>query len=219
MHSICAFVVLEIYSDSSEKSIHFITSTGSILIKSSIITRLSFSPNALTQNKTISMSMSEYNGIRYNRFPLINLSGNFSISAICLFIKIRPHYTYLGTGCIFEFDETHPFGKEEHGFTEESAPNFFGSSYSIVKGYTDRLMRMFDKNVLNVRIRMPITDEFNKRNFITKITTYEKVCSVPNSMTVLNELIPLIKKLKVLMTDIHINDIKSSMSIIDVCTE
>ena len=38
---------------------------------------------------------------------------------------------------------------------------------------------------------MPITDEFNKRNFITKITTYEKVCSVPNSMTVLNELIPL----------------------------
>jgi dTDP-4-dehydrorhamnose reductase len=102
------------------------------------------------------------------------------------------HYAYLGTGCIFEYDENHHFGKMDFGFTEESAPNFFGSSYSIVKGYTDRLMKIFDKNVLNVRIRMPITDEFNSRNFITKISTYKKVCSVPNSMTVLNELLPIL---------------------------
>jgi hypothetical protein len=62
-------------------------------------------------------------------------------------------------------------------------------------------MHLVEDNVLNVRIRMPITDEFNKRNFITKITTYDKVCSVPNSMSVLNELIPFMidmsmKKLK-----------------------
>ena len=37
---------------------------------------------------------------------------------------------------------------------------------------------------------MPITDEYNKRNFITKITTYEYICSIPNSMTVLPELLP-----------------------------
>ena len=29
------------------------------------------------------------------------------------------------------------------------------------------------------------------RNFITKITTYEKICSIPNSMTVLPELLPM----------------------------
>lgn len=101
------------------------------------------------------------------------------------------HFTYLGTGCIFEYDQTHPFGEENDGFSEESLPNFFGSSYSVVKGFTDQLMHLVDDNVLNVRIRMPITDEFNSRNFITKITNYEKICSVPNSMTVLNELIPL----------------------------
>jgi nucleoside-diphosphate-sugar epimerase len=101
------------------------------------------------------------------------------------------HFTYLGTGCIFEFDENHPFGKEENGFNEQSLPNFFGSSYSIVKGFTDQLMHLVDDSVLNVRIRMPITDEFNSRNFITKITNYAKICSVPNSMTVLNELLPL----------------------------
>ena len=99
--------------------------------------------------------------------------------------------TYLGTGCIFKFDEDHPFGKEENGFTEESLPNFFGSSYSIVKGFTDELMHLFEENVLNIRIRMPITSDFNKRNFITKITNYEFICNVPNSMTVLDELLPL----------------------------
>ena len=101
------------------------------------------------------------------------------------------HYTYLGTGCIFKYDEAHPFGEERNGFDEAALPNFFGSSYSVVKGFTDRLMA-FQKNVLNLRIRMPITGEKNPRNFITKITTYEKVCSAPNSMTVLPELLPFV---------------------------
>ena len=47
-------------------------------------------------------------------------------------------------------------------------------------------------NTLNVRIRMPITAEVNDRDFITKIVRYEKICSVPNSMTVLDELLPIL---------------------------
>jgi 3,5-epimerase/4-reductase len=105
--------------------------------------------------------------------------------------KYNFHYTYLGTGCIFEYDNSHPFGKEVNGFDEDSLPNFFGSGYSVVKGYTDRLMHLFP-NVLNVRIRMPITSDKSPRNFITKIITYNKICSVPNSMTVLPELLPLL---------------------------
>ena len=99
--------------------------------------------------------------------------------------KYNIHYTYLGTGCIFKFDEDHPFGEEVNGFTEVDSPNFFES------GYTDKLMHLFEDNVLNIRIRMPITSDLNSRNFITKITTYDKICSVPNSMTVLPELLPL----------------------------
>jgi len=119
-----------------------------------------------------------------------NLYSPLLLADICKKNKI--HYTYLGTGCIFKFDEDHPFGKEESGFDETSLPNFFGSSYSIVKGYTDRLMHLYNDSVLNLRIRMPITGEKNGRNFITKITTYQKVCSVPNSMTVLPELLPFV---------------------------
>lgn len=105
------------------------------------------------------------------------------------------HFTYLGTGCIFEYDEkSHLYGDSETGFVEADLPNFFGSSYSIVKGYTDRLMQLlYSDNTLNARIRMPITDEIDSpRNFITKITSYKKVCSMPNSMTVLDELLPVL---------------------------
>lgn len=110
------------------------------------------------------------------------------------------HYTYLGTGCIFEYDEHHPNlenGSVENrtaelGFTESDLPNFFGSSYSVVKGFTDQLMHLYDSHALNVRIRMPITADPNPRDFITKIVNYEKICSITNSMTVLDELLPLL---------------------------
>ena len=116
-----------------------------------------------------------------------NLFSPFLLAHYCSLLNI--HYTYLGTGCIFTYDEEHPFGLEKDGFTEESVPNFFGSSYSIVKGFTDRIMKLY-KNVLTLRIRMPITETLNDRNFISKIVNYEKICSVPNSMTVLPELLP-----------------------------
>ena len=109
--------------------------------------------------------------------------------------KHNIHFTYLGTGCIFKFDKTHIFGNEQTGFTEESLPNFFESSYSTVKGYTDQLMHLLEDNCLNLRIRMPITDKLEPRNFITKIITYEYICSIPNSMTVLDDLLPFAIKM------------------------
>lgn len=122
-----------------------------------------------------------------------NLYGPLLLSELCKQNNI--HFTYLGTGCIFKFDDNHPFGEEVNGFNEDSLPNFYGSSYSVVKGFTDRLMKFYKNDVLNLRIRMPITGAYNTRNFITKITTYEKVCSVPNSMTVLPELLPFVLKM------------------------
>lgn len=99
--------------------------------------------------------------------------------------KHKIHLTYLGTGCIFSQND--PFAKQ---YTEDDIPDFFGSSYSIVKGFTDRLMHMFD--VLNIRIRMPITDNMHSRSFITKIVNLHKICSMPNSITVLPDILPII---------------------------
>jgi dTDP-glucose 4,6-dehydratase len=114
-----------------------------------------------------------------------NLFSPLVLAKLCKDKNI--HLTYLGTGCIFKYDDLHT-----NGFTEDSKPNFFGSSYSIVKGFTDQLMHLYEDSVLNLRIRMPINDQVNSRNFITKITSYEKICSIPNSMTVLPELLPLV---------------------------
>ena len=45
---------------------------------------------------------------------------------------------------------------------------------------------------------MPISASSNPRDFITKITSYSKICSMVNSMTVLPELLPI-------MIDMSIN--------------
>lgn len=120
-----------------------------------------------------------------------NLMAPIILAQLCADRGI--HYTYLGTGCIF--NDTDACSDYAYAFKETDAPNFFGSSYSIVKGFTDQYMAWRHgrqgQAILNLRIRMPIVGEDHPRNFITKITRYEKVCSIPNSMSVLPELLPM----------------------------
>lgn len=119
-----------------------------------------------------------------------NLSDNLIapdlLASICEEKNI--HFTYLGTGCIFTYKDEDITYK----FKEEDDANFFGSSYSIVKGITDKIFKTKYKKCLNLRIRMPITGDNHHRNFISKITSYKKICSISNSMSVLPELLPLI---------------------------
>lgn len=116
-----------------------------------------------------------------------NLYSPLSLALLCKERHI--HLTYLGTGCIFtqEPDQI----KNSLGYSEDSLPDFTGSGYSTVKGFTDRLMHLCESNTLNVRIRMPIVGYDHTRNFITKIKSYKKVIDVQNSMTVLPELLPI----------------------------
>jgi dTDP-glucose 4,6-dehydratase len=138
----------------------------------------------------------EYTTIDYLEQPgklVENIKDNlFSPISLAIACKERNiHYTYLGTGCIFNYLDDN----RDKGFTESDIPNFFGSGYSVVKGFTDRLMHQFKDTVLNLRIRMPIVDKDCPRNFITKIANYEKICSVHNSMSVLPELLPIALKM------------------------
>lgn len=125
-----------------------------------------------------------------------NLFAPIGLAKLCQQRHI--HLTYLGTGCIFSAvsEDAAAVTITDHIYDEASRPDFFGSSYSVVKGYTDRLMtELFADSVLNVRIRMPITQQPHASDFITKIVGYSNICSMDNSMTVLDDLLPLLVKL------------------------
>jgi len=119
--------------------------------------------------------------IRSNVIGILNLIDLASIRKI--------HVTNFATGCIYEYDKEHPIGGN-NGFTEEDTPNFSGSFYSLTKSIVEKLIKCYS-NVLTLRIRMPLSPDLHSRNFITKITKYEKVVNIPNSMSVLSELIPI----------------------------
>lgn len=110
-----------------------------------------------------------------------NLIAPITIASVCAEFNI--HLTYLGTGCIFTYNHI------PRVFSVNEEPNFQGSAYSRVKSITDKFMRERD-NVLNVRIRMPITYRDEGKNFISKIIRYKKISSCDNSMTVLPDLLP-----------------------------
>ena len=97
------------------------------------------------------------------------------------------HMTYMGTGCIFSSDTNN----DDKTYQENDSPDFFGSQYSVVKGFTDQIIGELP-NVLNLRIRMPITGEWHPKNFVTKITKFKQICSYQNSMTYLPEMIPVL---------------------------
>lgn len=120
---------------------------------------------------------------RLHQNLLDNLYAPVQLAMQCAALDI--HFSYLGTGCIFSYNIDTP----DAGYSEASRPDFFGSNYSIVKGITDRLMH--HSSALNIRIRMPIVGYDHPRNFITKIASYSKVVNIPNSMTVLPELLPV----------------------------
>ncbi|EGG13937.1 3,5-epimerase/4-reductase [Cavenderia fasciculata] len=100
------------------------------------------------------------------------------------------HVTNFGTGCIYNYDDDHkPFGNET--FKETDPVNYTGSFYSKTKAIVEDLTSSY-KNLLMLRIRMPISGSIKEqRNFITKILNYEKVVNVPNSVSVLEDLLPI----------------------------
>ena len=100
------------------------------------------------------------------------------------------HVTSFATGCIYEYDTEHEINSGK-GFREEDTPNFIGSYYSKTKKMVEELVKEYN-NVLVLRLRMPISSDMtNPRNFVYKIAHYEKVVNIPNSMSVLDDLLPI----------------------------
>lgn len=102
-----------------------------------------------------------------------NLTGPLVLLRECAEKGI--YWVHIGSGCIYEGDN----GGE--GFTEEDEPNYRGSFYSRTKLWSDAVLREFP--VLNLRLRMPFDGEGGERSLITKISKYDRLLDVKNSMT------------------------------------
>lgn len=117
-----------------------------------------------------------------------NVIGCLNLADICHLKGL--HCTLYATGCIFEYDEEHKMYSGV-GFTEEDKANFDGSYYSLTKGWVEEMLREYLDVMCVLRVRMPISDDLTARSFVTKITKYAKVVNIPNSMTVLHDLLPV----------------------------
>jgi len=115
-----------------------------------------------------------------------NVVGTVNLADACFLEGI--HMTNLGSGCIYEYDTEHPINGK--AFTETDEPNYKGSFYSETKIIAEKLLVHYP-NVLTLRLRMPVSDDLHPRSFLTKITKYQKVVNVPNSISLLHDLLPV----------------------------
>ncbi|KAF3177471.1 hypothetical protein TWF106_002501 [Orbilia oligospora] len=115
-----------------------------------------------------------------------NVIGTLNLADCCWLKGI--HITNFATGCIYHYDDEHPIGGKT--FTEEDPANFSGSYYSATKSKVEEIMKQYS-NALVLRLRMPVSDDLHPRSFVTKISKYEKVVNIPNSNTLLTDMLPV----------------------------
>ncbi len=117
----------------------------------------------------------------------VNVTGAINVALAALEAGAYP--IQISSGCIYS-------GGPETPFTEEDAPNFFGSFYSRMRIVLQDALK--ELPVLQLRIRMPMSRHAHPRNLINKIASYPKVISIPNSVTLVEDFFPVLQKLATL---------------------
>lgn len=109
-----------------------------------------------------------------------NVTIPLMLTEVCR--KQSIHLIQMSSGCVFYGD-----APRSSGWLETDATNPL-SYYSKTKYCADMLLSGYS-NVTSLRLRMPISDRNNPRNLINKIRNYDKLIDIPNSMTLMEDLV------------------------------
>lgn len=116
----------------------------------------------------------------------VNIGGSLNIVSAAFEKGIK--VAQLSSGCVYNGDNN---GK---GYSEDDAPNFFGSIYSRSRVICEKTLKEFP-NVLQLRIRIPIMGKSSPKNLIDKMLLYPQMINITNSCTVMEDFIPSTIKL------------------------
>ncbi|MCA9385635.1 sugar nucleotide-binding protein [Candidatus Dojkabacteria bacterium] len=115
-----------------------------------------------------------------------NVTGPLVLSKVCIEHQIR--MVHIGSGCIYQGGS-----EDTYSETDKPDPNQIPSFYSKTKAWSEEMLSYFP--LLQVRLRMPIDENPQPRNLLWKITHYEKIISVPNSISVIPDFVEATLKL------------------------
>lgn len=116
-----------------------------------------------------------------------NLIGALTLADVTYLCGV--HMTNFGTGCFYMYDEAHPIGSGKI-FSETDEPNCLTTFYYRSKVCLEKFLMEYP-HVLNLRFGMPASGENNPRNLILKLVKYKKVPNIPNSVAILDDLLPV----------------------------
>lgn len=114
----------------------------------------------------------------------INVLG--AVNAMLAALEAGAYPIQISSGCVYS-------GGPDTPFIEEDEPNFFNSFYSRARIAMQLALK--ELPVLQARIRMPVSMEPHPNNLINKLVSYQKVISLPNSVTLIEDLFPALEKL------------------------
>lgn len=115
----------------------------------------------------------------------VNVAGSINIATVAAEFGI--YMVQMASGCVYD-------GQKKGGFTEEDEPNYRGSLYSRSRIFSEKILKEFP-NVLQLRIRIPITGKPHPKNLIDKLLKYPKMINIKNSCTIIEDFIPAAIKL------------------------
>lgn len=109
-----------------------------------------------------------------------NLIHSLRMASFCY--KLNIHFTYLGEGCIFKNSNS-------------KNPDLKVSNHSLMNINCENILNELFDDILYLRVRYPVSNDFKPGCHIMKYLSYQNVVNCDNSITIIDNLLPVLIKL------------------------